>query len=50
MFAINVEVIVSCNCRSNLWTFRSTEVVARRTKDAGTDLEELMIYFILIGQ
>ena len=26
MFAINVEVIVGCNCRSDLWTFRSREV------------------------
>ena len=25
-----MEVIVRCNCRSDLWTFRSTEVVTRR--------------------
>ena len=30
MFSINVEVIVRCNCRSDLWTCRSTEVVTRR--------------------
>ena len=26
LFAINMGVIVGCNCRSDLWTFRSTEV------------------------
>ena len=31
LFAINVEVIVGCNYRSDLWTFGSTEVVLRRT-------------------
>ena len=32
LFAINVEVIVGCNCRSDLWIFRSTEVVTRITE------------------
>ena len=32
--------------RSDLWTFRSTEFVTRKIKD----LEELMMYFTLIGQ
>ena len=32
LFTINVEVIVGCNCGSDLWTFRSTEVVTRRTE------------------
>ena len=32
MFAINVEVIVRCNCRSDLWRFRLTEVVTRGQK------------------
>ena len=27
-----MEVVVGCNCRSDLWTFRSTEVVTRRTE------------------
>ena len=36
------------NCRSGLWTFRLTEIVTGRTKNAGKDLEELTIYFISI--
>ena len=32
LFAVNAEVIVTCNRRSDLWTFRSTEVVTRRTE------------------
>ena len=38
------------NCRSDFWAFRSLEVVNKRTEDAGKDMEELMIYFILIEQ
>ena len=32
LFAINVEVTDSCNCRSDKCTFRSGEVVTRRAK------------------
>ena len=32
LFAINVEVIVGCSCRSNLWTFRPAEVITRITE------------------
>ena len=32
MFAINLEVIDRCNCRSDVCTFRSREVVTRRVE------------------
>ena len=47
-----MEIIVGCNCRSDLSTFRSTEVVIRRTermqeKDRGTN-DLLCIYRAVI--
>ena len=33
-----MEVIVGCNCRSDFWTFRSTEVVTRKRSRGTNDL------------